>query len=78
MTMPLALTDEQLDRVMAAASLLPITSRDAFLKSVAGKVSGVPHLGMDTVDHAIAVVLGAYGIAGGHKAFTNRKKETLK
>jgi hypothetical protein len=53
---PLALSDEMLAKVMDAAALLPVSSRDAFLKSVAGHVAGVPHPGMDTVDHAIAVV----------------------
>jgi hypothetical protein len=71
---PLALSDEQLDRVMAAASMLPVTSRDAFLKSVAGRVAGVPYLGMDPVEHAIAVVLGIYGVAGGHRAFVQPKR----
>jgi hypothetical protein len=76
MTVPLSLSDEQMDRVLSAAALLPVTSRDAFLKSVAGRVAGSPHLGMETVEHAIAVVLGSYGIAGGHRAFVKRKETT--
>jgi hypothetical protein len=39
MTMPLSLSDEQMDRLLAAAALLPVTSRDAFLKSVASRAS---------------------------------------
>jgi hypothetical protein len=71
--MPLALSDEMLDRVMAAAALLPVTSRDAFLKSVAGRVAGVPCLGIAEIESAIAFVLNNYGIAGGHQAFARPK-----
>jgi hypothetical protein len=73
MTMPLALSDEQMDRLLTAASLLPVTSRDAFLNSVAGRVAGLPCIGMAEIEQAIAVVLGTYGIAGGHQAFARPK-----
>jgi hypothetical protein len=69
MTVPLALTDEQMDRVMAAAALLPATSRNAFLKSVAGRVAGTPCISMAEIERAIQFVLNTYGIAGGNHAF---------
>ena len=71
---PLALSDEMLDRVMAAASLLPISSRDAFLKSVAGRVAGVPNVGMAEIESAIRFVLNLYGIGGGNQAFVRPKE----
>jgi hypothetical protein len=74
---PLALTDEQMDRLLAAASMLPISSRDAFLKSVAGRVAGVPCLGMAEIESAIAFVLNNYGIAGGHRAFVNKNRKEI-
>lgn len=72
--MPLALTDEQLDRVMAAATLLPASSRDAFLKSVAGRVAGIPNVGTAEIESAIQFVLNNYGIIGGVDAFTNQQR----
>jgi hypothetical protein len=39
---------------------------------------GVPCPGVDAIEHAIAVVLGIYGIAGGHRAFVNHRKEFSK
>jgi hypothetical protein len=71
---PLALTDEKMDRVLAAASLLPATSRDGFLKSVAGRVAGVPCLGMAEIEEAIAFVLNNYGITGSSQAFDHPKR----
>lgn len=46
---PLALTDEQMDRLLAAASMLPISSRDAFLKVGRGQGRGraLPRHGRD-------------------------------
>lgn len=65
MTTPLALTDRQLDRVIAAASMLPVTSRNAFLKSVAGRVAGLPNVGTPEIESAIHFVLNSYGVIGG-------------
>jgi hypothetical protein len=70
MTSPIAFTDEMLERVMAAAALLPVSSRDAFLKSVAGRVAGLPNIGTAEIETAIQFVLNSYGVIGGHQAFT--------
>jgi hypothetical protein len=37
--MTLSLTDRQLEHLQFAASLLPVSDRDAFLRSVAGRLS---------------------------------------
>lgn len=74
----ISLTDEQLDRVMAAAALLPVTSRDAFLKSVAGRVAGVPHVSMSEIERAIAFVLNNYGIIAGNQAFDYHKRRKIR
>jgi hypothetical protein len=72
---PLSLSDEQLDRVMAAAAMLPVSSRDAFLRSVAGRVAGVPNVGIAEVETAIAFVLNSYGVGGGVNAFRHRNTQ---
>ena len=75
MTMPpLALTDKELARLMTAATLLPVTSRDVFLKSVAGRVAGSPCVGMGEIERAIAFVLNHYGVIGGSQAFDHPKR----
>lgn len=70
-TPPLSLSDEMLDRVMSAASMLPVSSRDAFLKSVAGRVVGIPCVGIAEIESAIQFVLNSYGVIGGNEAFSN-------
>jgi hypothetical protein len=71
-----SLSDEMLDRLMAAASMLPVSRRDAFLKSVAGRVCGVPCAGMAEIESAIAFVLNTYGVAGGNQAFQKHHNPT--
>jgi hypothetical protein len=41
MTTPFSLSDEELDRVMMAAAMLPTRQRDSFVRSVAGRVAGL-------------------------------------
>jgi hypothetical protein len=42
---PISLSDEQLEQVMAAAAVLHVADRSAFLESVAQKLRGEPELG---------------------------------
>jgi hypothetical protein len=65
-----SLSDEELDRVMEAAALLPTHQRDAFLRSVAGRVAGSPDVGMAEIESAITFVLNSYGVAPGNNAIT--------
>jgi hypothetical protein len=74
--MPLfALDDQQLERLMAAASMLPPAKRDAFVRSVAGRVSGMTTIGMAEIEAAIQFVLNNYGIAGGADAFARNQRK---
>jgi hypothetical protein len=61
-----SLDDEMLDRVMAAASLLPQHARDSFLRSVAGRVAGLPNVGNAEIERAINFVLNCRGITSGY------------
>jgi hypothetical protein len=68
MTTPFSLSDEELDRLMAAASMLPQQQRDSFVRSVAGRVAGLPCVSMAEIESAIAFVLNSYGVAPGNNA----------
>lgn len=59
-----SLSDEQLDRVMSAATMLPVGRRDVFLRSVAGRVAGLPCVGLAEIETAIAFTLNVYGVTG--------------
>jgi hypothetical protein len=72
-----SLDDEQMDRVMGAAALLPTHQRDLFLRSVAGRVAGLPCVSMAEIESAIAFVQNNYGIAGGHRAFVNKNRKEI-
>ncbi len=62
----LALTDAQLQQVQRAAAMLPVSSRDNFLRSIANRLSDLPHHPADTdVMQAITLVLSCNGIATG-------------
>jgi hypothetical protein len=65
MTTPFSLSDEELDRVIAAAAMLPARQRDSFVRSVAGRVAGLPCVGMAEIESAIAFTLNVYGVTGG-------------
>jgi hypothetical protein len=64
-----SLSDEQLNRVLGAAALLPDSRRDVFIMSVAGRVAGLRDMGevvgMAEISSAIRFVLNSYGIAPG-------------
>ena len=70
-----SLDDQQLERLMDAAAMLPQHQRDRFVRSVAGRVAGVPHVGMAEIEHAIAFTLNAYGIALGNQALPRTRKD---
>lgn len=67
---PFAFDDAMLDRVMAAAALLPVNARDGFMRSVANRIANLRHPpGMAELEVAIQFVLNARGIGGGARAF---------
>jgi hypothetical protein len=73
MITPFSLSDEQLDRVMGAAATLPASRRDIFLRSVAGRVAGLPCIGVAEIESAITFVLNSYGVCPGNNAITRNK-----
>jgi hypothetical protein len=64
----LALTDHQLDYLKRTVSLLPPHDRDAFLRSVAGRLTTYPPTDDDLVG-ALCFVLRGRGVAIGSAAF---------
>ena len=72
-----SLDDQQLERLMAAASMLPPHHRGRFVRSVAGRVAGMPHVGLAEIETAIQFVLNNYGILGGVDVFTRSKHTQL-
>jgi hypothetical protein len=59
----MTLTDCQLAEITQAAELLPVNSRDAFLRSVANRLADAKHCNDDDVNHAITFVLSTRGVA---------------
>ena len=53
--------------------MLPVNQRDAFVRSVAGRVAGLPNIGMAEIEQAIQFVLNSYGVATGTNAITRSK-----
>jgi hypothetical protein len=49
---PIALTDEQLDSIMAIASALHPTDRPAFLEALAARLNGISELGDGVLNRA--------------------------
>jgi hypothetical protein len=68
-----SLDDEQLDRLMGAAAMLQVSQRDSFVRSVAGRVAGLPCIGMAEIESSITFVLNSYGVAPGNSAITRSK-----
>ena len=68
-----SLDDEQMDRLMGAAAMLPVSQRDSFVRSVAGRVAGLPCVGMAETESAITFVLNSYGVCPGTSAITRNK-----
>jgi hypothetical protein len=62
---PLGLSDEQLDRLVSAAALLPPNARDRFVRSVANRVSVLPQIGTAEIEDAITFTLASYGVVQG-------------
>ncbi len=74
---PLSLSDAQLDRILAAAALLPQQKRDVFLRSVAGRVAHSKTINTTTIQDAIAFVLALHGISKGQgfaRRYPNRRR----
>ena len=72
-----SLSDEELDRLMDAASMLPQHYRDAFMRSVAGRCVDIPNFGLAEIETAIQYVLGHYGVTGGVDVFRHNKHSQL-
>ena len=62
----LALSDHQLQQVQQAAAMLPVSDRDMFLRSVAGRLSDIATPTDSDVAQAVSFVLSCRGIAVGH------------
>ena len=58
-----SLCDHQLQQITKAASLLDVSRRDSFLRSVANRLDLPYHPADADVAYAINFVLGCYGIA---------------
>jgi hypothetical protein len=69
-----SLSDVEMDRLVDAAALLPVGSRDAFLRSVAGRVADIPRVGLAELECAIAFVLASYGVSTGNRVFNRTTK----
>jgi hypothetical protein len=75
---PLALDDAMLDRLTAAAALLPVAQRDHFMRSVANRINSLHRPpGMAELEVAISFVLNTRGIGGGFQAFTNKSSDKV-
>jgi hypothetical protein len=77
----MSLSDYQMARVIEAAALLPVTSRDKFLGSLAGRLADLHRPSDADVMAAITLILGdSYGIAFGTAHFislrSNRSDQT--
>jgi hypothetical protein len=70
-----SLDDAQLDRLMDAAAMPPTSKRDAFVRSVAGRLAGLPRVSISEIDSAIECVLNSYGIAFGSNAMTHHRRQ---
>ena len=68
-----SLDDQQMDRLIGAAALLPARQRNSFVRSVAGRVAGMPCGGAAEIESAIQFVLNSYGVAPGNSAITSNK-----
>jgi hypothetical protein len=62
----LSLSDHQLQQVQQAAAMLPVGNRDAFLRSIAGRLSGIATPTDRDVAHAVSFVRGCQGVAFCH------------
>lgn len=75
--MPLAFTDEMMDRLASAAALLPPNARGDFMRSVANRVGDLPYeAGLPEIEQAIAFVLNCRGISIG-RATIGKKSRSI-
>jgi hypothetical protein len=59
-----ALTDKQMEAIKAAAALVPATSRDHFLRSVANRLSALPyHITDADIAATITMILSTRGVS---------------
>jgi hypothetical protein len=66
----LSLSDKQLRLVMDSASLIPVSQRDGFLRSIAGRLCDLPYQpSLADVEEAIRFVLACRGVAIGKDHF---------
>ena len=72
-----SLSDEQLDLVTHAASMIPVHDRDFFLRSVANRIGDLARPSDDAVREAIDLVLNCRGIVGGVDVLASRKHTQL-
>jgi hypothetical protein len=64
--MPLAFSDEQMDRLTAAATLLPPQHRHSFMRLVGNHINTKPQSpSMDDVEAGITFALSTFGVAVG-------------
>jgi hypothetical protein len=69
----LGFSDLEMERIQAAAGLLPESQRASFLRSVGNRLASLPYqASIADVEIAIRFVLNAYGIAGGRRAQADR------
>jgi len=61
--MTFAINDASMNQLLAAAKLLPINSRDAFLRSIANRLVEIRNPSNKDIADAITFVLGARGVA---------------
>jgi hypothetical protein len=65
----LSLSDRSLRVVIKAAEMLPVSQRDSFLRSVAGRLADLHQPSLADVQAAIVFVLNTRGIAVGADLF---------
>jgi hypothetical protein len=68
-----SLSDEEMDRLMGAAAMLPTSQRDSFVRSVAGRVAGLPCIGMAEIESAITFVPNSCGVCPDNNAIARNK-----
>jgi hypothetical protein len=68
-TRPISFSNRQMALVMRGAEMLPVSQRDTYLRSVAGRLSDLPRPSLADVQAAIVFVLNTRGIAVGADLF---------
>jgi hypothetical protein len=69
-TPPISFSNRQLTLIMRAAELIPLSQRDGYLRSVAGRLVDLPYTPSNAdVEAAVTFVLNTRGIAVGADLF---------